>query len=159
KTCRENTCRCCRRRPTMLPASTHYSSGPFYFWSRRGGRARRFMTPGSRAQLQMLEKRTLLAVSIINGGGSGYLGNGGGGPPDVTGAAGPSSYLEITNSTVTLFSPKGPSRTISATRGINDFLYNPLAGNQTRIDLPFSGALIPIAASPTGATEAGNTVT
>ena len=49
----------------------------------------------------------MLTVSIINGNGLGYLGNGGGGPPDVTGAAGPNSYLEITNSTVALFNKNG----------------------------------------------------
>ena len=69
-----------------------------------------------RPQFEPLEGRRMLTVSIINGGGLGYAGNGGGGPPDVTGAAGPNSYLEINNSTVTLFSPKrdrdhsGPGR-------------------------------------------------
>jgi hypothetical protein len=111
-----------------------------------------------RPQFEPLEPRTLLTVSIINGNGLGYLGNGNGGPPDVTGAAGPNSYLEITNSTVTLFSPK-PGGTILAQHGINDFFYNPAIGNQSVIDQPFSGALIPIAASPTGATESGTTVT
>jgi Ca2+-binding RTX toxin-like protein len=110
-----------------------------------------------RPQLELLEDRRLLTVSIINGGGLGYAGNGGGGPPDVTGAAGPNSYLEVTNSTVTLFSPK-PGGAILAQDGISDFFYNPAIGNQTQIDLPGSVA-VAIAASPTGATEAGNTVT
>ena len=109
------------------------------------------------AVLEALENRTLLSVSIINGGGLGYAGNGGGGPPDVTGAAGPNSYLEVTNSTVTLFSPKAGGAILTQ-RGINDFFYNPAAGNLTRIDLPGSVA-IAIAGSPTGATEAGTTVT
>src|SRR5689334_10439522 len=88
--------------------------------SRRGRAKRRSggLDAMRRAEMQALERRTLLAVSIINGGGAGYLGNGGGGPPDVTGAAGPSSYLEVTNSTVTLFSPK-PGGAILAQRGIN----------------------------------------
>ena len=107
--------------------------------------------------LEQLELRTLLSVSIINGGGSGYVGNGSGGPPDVTGAAGPNSYLEVTNDTVTLFSPKATG-TILAQHGIFDFFYNSAIGNQTQIDLPGSVA-VAIAAGPTGATEAGNTVT
>src|SRR5260370_267446 len=57
-------------------------------------------------RMEVLEERSAPAVSILNGGGLGYAGNGDGGPPDVTGAAGPNSYLEITNDTVTLFSPK-----------------------------------------------------
>jgi hypothetical protein len=112
-----------------------------------------------RASAERLESRALLSVSIINGGGSGYLGNGSGNPPDVTGAAGPSSYLEVTNNTVTLFSPKGPNRTILASHNISDFFYNPSIGNQTVIDAPFSAGFVAIAGSPTGATEAGNIVT
>ncbi len=108
--------------------------------------------------LERLEDRSVPTVSILNGSGNGYVGNGGGGPPDVTGAAGPNSYLEITNSTVTLFSSTDP-RTILAQHGINDFFFNPAIGNETLIDQPFSGQLIPIVAGPTGATEAGNTVT
>jgi hypothetical protein len=83
--------------------------------------------------LEQLESRTLLSVSIINGGGSGYVGNGAGGPPDVTGAAGPNSYLEITNDTVTLFSPK-PGGAILAQHGINDFFFNSAIGNESLID-------------------------
>ncbi len=103
--------------------------------------------------LERLEERTLLAVSILNGGGLGYAGNGGGGPPDVTGAAGPNSYLQIDNSTVTLFSKAGG--TILDQHGINDFFYNAAIGNETRI----YSQTVNIAASPTGATEAGTTVT
>jgi len=122
---------------------------------------RRRSLPGG---LERLEERTLLAVSILNGGGLGYVGNGGPsgppgvGPPDETGAAGPNSYMEVNNSTITLYSPKS-TRTILATHSIRDFFFNPAIGNQTQIALPFSGQLIPIAASPTGATEAGTTVT
>jgi hypothetical protein len=103
---------------------------------------------------KLLEDRALLTVSIINGGGLGYVGNGGGVPPDITGAAGPNSYLEVSNSTVTLFSPK-PGRTILAQDGIGDFFYNAAIGNQT----PIYSQTIGIAASPTGATESGTTVT
>src|SRR5258706_2655631 len=108
----------------------------------------------NRAVVEAMENRLLLSVSILNGGGSGYVGNAGGGPPDITGAAGPNSYLEVSNSTVTLFSPKA-NRTILAQDGIFDFFYNPAIGNQTRI----YSQTIAIAASPTGATEAGTTVT
>ena len=128
---------------------------------RNGARMRRKMRgiePRLRAAIEPLELRRLLSVSIINGAGAGYRGNGSGGPPDVTGAAGPSSYLEVTNDTVTLFSPKGPNRTILTQRGISDFFYNSTAGNQTLIDAP-GNIVSNIAASPTGATEAGNTVT
>lgn len=86
-----------------------------------------------RPSVDRLENRTLLSVSIINGGGLGYAGNGSGGPPDVTGAAGPNSYLEITNDTVTLFSPK-LGGTILAQHGISDFFYNAGIGNLTKID-------------------------
>ena len=110
-----------------------------------------------RPQLEVLEERSVPTVSILNGGGNGYVGNGGGGPPDVTGSAGPNSYLEVNNSTVTLFNK--PNGTILAQHNIFDFFYNAAIGNETLIDQPFSGKLIPIAASPTGATEAGNTVT
>ena len=126
----------------------------------RGTRPARRWSLGRRAQIELLEQRTLLSVTIINGGGSGYVGNGGGAPPDVTGAAGPNSYLEINNGTVTLFSPK-PGGAILAqdAKGIGDFFYNAAIGNQALIDQPFSAGFVPIAASPTGATEAGNTVT
>jgi Ca2+-binding RTX toxin-like protein len=124
---------------------------------RRGGRARR-RGLGRRAQIESLEQRKLLSVSILNNGGLGYVGNGGGGPPDVTGAAGPNSYLEINNSTVTLFSPK-PGGAILAQHNISDFFYNSAIGNQTVIDQPFSAGFVPIAAGPGGATEAGTTVT
>jgi hypothetical protein len=104
--------------------------------------------------VEALEQRTLLAVSILNGAGSGYVGNGGGNPPDVTGMAGPSSYIEVANSTVTIFSPKNP-RTILAQDGIFDFFYNPAIGNESPIESKASA----IAAIPTGASEVGKTVT
>src|SRR5437868_1832530 len=104
------------------------------------------------AQIEPLEQRRLLSVSILNGGGSGYVGRGGGGPPDVTGAAGPNSYLEINNNTITLFNK--PNGTVLAQRGIGDFFYNATAGNQTLI----YSQTVNIAAGPTGATESGKTV-
>ena len=110
-----------------------------------------------RPRLEVLEERSVPTVSILNGGGSGYLGNGGGGPPDVSGAAGPNSYIEV-NNTITIFN-KQTGAPLTPADSIRDFFFNPAIGNETQIDAPFSGQLIPIAASPTGATEAGNTVT
>src|SRR5947209_4331479 len=97
---------------------------------------------GYQPRLEVLEDRCVPTVSILNGGGLGYVGNGGGGPPDVTGMAGPNSYIEVNNSTVTIFSPKA-TRTILDQHGIGDFFYNPAIGNQTVIAAPFSGQLIP----------------
>ncbi len=63
-----------------------------------------------------LESRTLLSVSILNGGGSGYIGDAfpgdGGDPPDTTGAAGPSSYIESTNAFISIFTPKATGATV-----------------------------------------------
>src|SRR5207247_701696 len=83
--------------------------------------------------IEQLENRRLLSVAILNGGGLGYVGNGGGGPPDVTGAAGPNSYMEATNNTVTIFSPKATGA-ILASHSINDFFFNASIGNETKID-------------------------
>src|SRR5690349_10528275 len=74
---------------------------------------------GSQYACEPLETRTLLSVAILNGAGSGYAGNGGGNPPDVTGAAGPNSYLEVTNDTATLFDKA--TGTILRQRGMQDF--------------------------------------
>jgi hypothetical protein len=106
-----------------------------------------------RPYVERLEDRCVPTVSIINGAGSGYVGNGGGGPPDVTGMAGPNSYLEVTNDTVTLFNKS--DGTIIDQHPIFDFFYNPAIGNEPLIYSQSIG----IAAGPTGATEAGNTVT
>jgi hypothetical protein len=106
-----------------------------------------------RAHIEALENRTLLSVTIINGGGLGYVGRGGGGPPDVTGAAGPSSYLEINNNAVTLFNKPGGG--VIAQQNINTFFFNPAIGNESLIYNPTFN----IAASPGGATESGTTVT
>jgi hypothetical protein len=119
----------------------------------RASRHRRRGLPGAQ---ERLEGRTLLAVSILNGGGLGYAGtDDGSDPPDTCGAAGPSSYIEAINGTITIFAPK-LTGAVEATHGINDFFYNPSIGNETKID---AGTFVPIAASPTGATEAGTTVT
>ncbi len=122
------------------------SRSPERGYTSAGGRVRRLA-------FEPLEDRQLLAVSILNGGGMGYVGNGGGGPPDITGAAGPNSYLEVSNSRITLFNKADGS--VIDTNGTNDFFYNAAIGNQTKIYTQ----TVNIAASPTGATEAGTTVT
>jgi uncharacterized repeat protein (TIGR01451 family) len=67
----------------------------------------------SRPELETLESRTVLSVTIAasNNGGSGYAGlnfsqSGGYTPPDTCGAAGPTSYVETVNQTVAIYSPK-----------------------------------------------------
>ena len=102
--------------------------------------------------IEPLEARIAPAV-ILNKGGAGYAGNGGGGPPDVTGMAGPNSYIEVNNSAITIFSK--PDGTILATHGVSDFFYNAAIGNETLI----YSQTVAIAAGATGAAEAGNTVT
>src|SRR5262245_20923712 len=123
----------------------------------RAARRRATFTPGrdrQRPSVEPLEDRTVPAVTILNGGGSGYVGNGSGGPPDVTGMAGTNSYIEVTNDTVTIFNKSDP-RTIIDQHPIGDFFYNPAIGAQTLIYNPTFN----IVASPTGATELGTTVT
>ncbi len=113
---------------------------------------RRRSLPGG---LERLEGRTLLAVSILNGGGLGYAGTyDNSDPPDTCGAAGPSSYIEAINRTITIYAPD-LTGTVEATHGINDFFFNPSIGNESLILNDTST----IAASPTGATESGTTVT
>jgi Ca2+-binding RTX toxin-like protein len=109
---------------------------------KHGGRTRRSTRRrglGRGAEIEQLEQRTLLSVSILNGGGSGYVGNGGGSPPDVTGMAGPSSYIEVTNNTITIISPK-PGGAILAQHGISDFFYGAGIGNESLITPGSSGA-------------------
>ena len=69
-----------------------------------------------RPRMEGLEKRTLLSVSILNGGGLGYVGDAhvgdGGDPPDTCGAAGPSSYIESTNAFISIFTPKASGTTV-----------------------------------------------
>ncbi|HSZ57121.1 MAG TPA: PKD domain-containing protein, partial [Tepidisphaeraceae bacterium] len=92
--------------------------------------------------MESLEQRTLLSVSIINGGGSGYVGDAfpgdGGDPPDTCGAAGPSSYIESTNAFISIFTPKA-SGTSVVTQGPGSFFFSPSIGNETQIDAPGSG--------------------
>src|SRR4051812_6385157 len=72
-------------------------------------------------RLERLEDRTVPAVSLLNG--SGYAGlnfsqsSGGYVPPDMSGAAGPSAYVESVNQSIELF----PNKAIS-TGGLRDSL-------------------------------------
>ncbi len=65
-----------------------------------------------RPVLEILEDRTVPAISILNNGGNGYAGlsfgqSGGYVPPDTCGAAGPSVYVETVNQALAIYNPKG----------------------------------------------------
>ncbi|HSU65925.1 MAG TPA: hypothetical protein VLJ39_03550, partial [Tepidisphaeraceae bacterium] len=97
--------------------------------------------------VERLEDRTLLSVSVLNNGGSGYAGlsfnqSGGYTPPDTNGAAGPSAYVETVNQTVALFGNKatGASETTSS---LSSFWFT--TGKLTRTDSG-SGLSDPISA-------------
>src|SRR6266567_3549451 len=116
-------------RSQTTPASRLESASPNFTQATRVHRkAKSRLAHACGYVVERLEDRRLLSVSIINGtAGSGYVGNGGGNPPDVTGAAGPNSYLEVTNNPVTLF--QKATGTILAQHEISDFFYNPAIGN------------------------------
>jgi hypothetical protein len=83
---------------------------------------------------EWLERRTLLSVSILNGSGLGYAGdNAGGDPPDTTGAAGPSSYIESTNAHIEIFPNKTDGTTVVSQTSDN-FFFSSLIGNETQVD-------------------------
>src|SRR5260370_22603737 len=120
----------------MVDSSSRYSLGRFGLLDTLVRRWR-LRPAGSRSQerrwryqprVEVLEERSAPAVSILNGGGSGYAGLGGGGPPDVTGAARPHSYLESTHKTGTLFSPQ-PGRALLAPHGICALFFKPARGD------------------------------
>jgi hypothetical protein len=96
------------------------------FFSKRRGPASKArkpkhgITPRSfRPLLELLEARTLLSVTIApsNNNGQGYQGlnfsqsSGGFTPPDTSGAAGPTSFVETVNQTIAIFSPKSTGTT------------------------------------------------
>src|SRR6478672_8579566 len=63
-------------------------------------------------RLERLEERSVPAVSILNGGGyAGLSFNQSGGyvPPDTSGAAGPTAYVETVNQSIELFPTKATS--------------------------------------------------
>ena len=83
----------------------------------------------NRLALERLEDRTLLSVTIAptNNGGSGYAAldfnhSGGYTPPDTSGAAGPSSYVETVNQEVALYGNKA-SGTPAATAALSTFWF------------------------------------
>src|SRR3954452_23664712 len=85
-------------------------------------------------RLERLEDRTVPTVSIVNGGGyAGLSFNQSGGyvPPDTSGAAGPSAYVETVNQSIELFPSKATS-----TGGLRDSLSHFLftTGGLTRAD-------------------------
>lgn len=85
---------------------------------------------GYRPFVDLLEDRTVLSVSILNGGGLGYAGSSGGSPPDETGAAGPSCYIETSNGNLAIFAPKATG-TVLATANPDTFFFT--TGGLTQI--------------------------
>ena len=83
--------------------------------------------------VEPLEQRTLLSVSILNGGGLGYVGNGGGGPPDITGAAGPTCYLQSSNSNLSIYANKQAGTPIISQNPFT-FFFSAGIGNLSQID-------------------------
>src|SRR5712692_3753249 len=82
-------------------------------------------------RVEQLEERCVPAVSILNGGGLGYAGDANGSdPPDTSGAAGPSSYIEVTNANIQIYTPKATGTTV-VSDNMFDFFYN--VGNLTAI--------------------------
>lgn len=80
-------------------------------WRKRSSSLSRTGPERGRLRLEALEDRTLLSVSIVNNGGSGYAGlhfsqTQGYTPPDSNGAAGPTNYVETVNQTIAIYSPK-----------------------------------------------------
>jgi uncharacterized repeat protein (TIGR01451 family) len=90
-------------------------------WSQRRRR--------SRPELELLENRTVLSVTIAatNNNGNGYTAldfnqSGGYTPPDTCGAAGPTSYVETVNQTVALYANKATSAS-ATTSSLNQFWF------------------------------------
>jgi len=87
-------------------------------------------------RIEALEDRTVPSVSILNNGGSGYVGlgfnqSGGYVPPDTCGAAGPAAYVETVNQSVALY----PSKSTGAggvTDSLSHFFFT--TGGLTRAD-------------------------
>ncbi len=96
--------------------------------------------------LERLEDRTVPAVSILNGGGAAGLNfdtstnvYGNVRPPDDSGAAGPTAYVETVNEAIELFPTKGVS-TNGVTDGLNHFFFTtgglPRTDSWSYIDYP-----------------------
>src|SRR5262249_34642180 len=98
-------------------------------WTRRLKSAHR----KSRFQprVEILEDRTLLATTILNGtpAGQGYAGDpAGGDPPDTCGAAGPSSYIESTNNNIRIYTPKATGTAVTP-KSADTFFFGTGAGD------------------------------
>ncbi|MDB5172761.1 MAG: hypothetical protein JWN51_1534 [Phycisphaerales bacterium] len=99
-------------------------------------KAKRHRAPALRHTAEMLERRLLLSVSILNNGGNGYSAlsfnqSGGFVPPDTCGAAGPSVYVETVNQTIAIYNPKSTGAG-GTTDGLPHFLFT--RGGLTRAD-------------------------
>lgn len=99
---------------------------------RQAGRRR----PVLRPVLEMFEDRTVPAVNILNNAGSGYAAlsfneSGGYVPPDASGAAGPSAYVETVNQAVALYTAKATGAG-AVTDSLSHFLFT--TGGLTRAD-------------------------
>ncbi len=95
-------------------------------------RQRRRTGFGRRAVVEPLEQRTLLTVSILNGGGNGIVGIAGGSPPDTCGAVGPSSYIEVVFSGINIYNKT--SGAIIKSDSLGNFFYT--TGNLGRVPNP-----------------------
>ena len=89
-----------------------------------------------RPVLEVVEDRTVPAVSILNNSGNGYAAlsfnqSGGYVPPDTCGAAGPSAYVETVNQEVALYGSKATGAG-AVTDGLSHFLFT--TGGLTRAD-------------------------
>jgi hypothetical protein len=75
-------------------------------------------------RVEFLEVRALLATTILNGAGLGYAGDpNGSDPPDTCGAAGPKSYIEVTNANIQIYTPKATGSNPVITDNMSHFFY------------------------------------
>ena len=86
--------------------------------------------------LERLEDRRVCAVSILNNGGNGFSGlsfnqSGGYVPPDTTGAAGPSAYVETVNQALAIYTPKATGAS-AITDSLSHFFFT--TGGLSRAD-------------------------
>ncbi len=86
--------------------------------------------------VEALEQRFLLAVSVLNNGGNGYAAlsfaqSGGYVPPDTSGAAGPSAYVETVNQALAIYNPRDTG-TSAVTDSLSHFLFT--TGGLSRAD-------------------------
>jgi hypothetical protein len=120
----------------MASYFARYLSGQSYPFSNggaRSGRRKRKTRLDLRAELEPLEIRTLLSVSLLSSyTGMNQLAAAGPNPkpglvtiyspPDTTGAAGPTSYLETANQGISIYTPKATGTTV-VTDSMHDFLF------------------------------------